>query len=143
MTISGFDGAVADASGVPSTDERRRKRSDDPLIALHYQLAHTRRESCLEAIVVADGSGVVVAAAGAWAMCEELAAYAPLLAQGQWTEPGLDDTSRVAALRTEVDVQPVDVDGQIVLLCSRGGRRGAAALDRAAEGVARILHVAA
>ena len=80
-------------------DERRRKRSNDPLIALHYQLAHARTEGRYDAVVVADGSGVVVAGAGAWATCEELAAYAPLLAQGQWTEPGLDDTSRVAELR--------------------------------------------
>jgi hypothetical protein len=85
----------------------------------------------------------VVAGAGAWATCEELAAYAPLLVQGQWTEPGLDDTSRVAELRGEVDIQPVDVDGQTVLLCARGGRRQAAAMDRAAAGVARILRVAA
>ena len=127
-------------------DERRRKRSNDPLIALHYQLAHARTEGSLEALVVADGSGVVVAGAGTWAMCEELAAYAPLLAQGQWTEPGLDDTSRVAELRGEVDVQPVDVDGQTMLLCAlgaRGGPRRTATMDRAAEGVARILRVAA
>ena len=124
-------------------DERRRKRSNDPLIALHYQLAHARTEGRFDAVVVADGSGVVVAGAGAWATCEELAAYAPLLAQGQWTEPGLDDTSRVAELRGEVDVQSVDVDGQTVLLCSRGGRRAAAAMERAAAGVARILRVAA
>ena len=124
-------------------DERRRKRSDDPLIALHYQLAHARTEGRYDALVVADGAGVVVAGAGAWATCEELAAYAPLLAQGQWTEPGLDDTSRVAELRSEVDVQPVDVDGQTVLLCARGGRRRMAAIDAAAAGVARILRVAA
>ena len=126
-----------------SAEERRRKRSNDPLIALHYQLAHARSEGRFDALVVADGSGVVVAGAGAWAACEELAAYAPLLAQGQWTEPGLDDTSRVAELRGEVDIQPVDVDGQTVLLCARGGPRQAAAMDRAAAGVARILRVAA
>lgn len=126
-----------------SADDRRRKRSNDPLIALHYQLAHARSEGRFDALVVADGSGVVVAGAGAWAACEELAAYAPLLAQGQWTEPGLDDTSRVAELRGEVDIQPVDVYGQTVLLCARGGPRQAAAMDRAAAGVARILRVAA
>jgi hypothetical protein len=128
------------------TDERRSKRSNDPLIALHYQLAQARTEASLEAVVVADESGLVVAGAGTWAMCEELAAYAPLLAQGQWSEPGLDDTSRVAELRGEVDVQPVDVDGQTVLLCSRGGLRrvaAMAAMERAAVGVARILRVAA
>jgi hypothetical protein len=136
------------------TEERRRKRSDDPLVALHYQLAHARQEGRLEAIVVADDSGVVVAGAGAWAHCEELAAYAPLLAHGVWSEPGADLESRVAELRSEVDVQPVAVDGQTVLLCSRGAKTGArgtvtgamtgqAALEKAALGVARILRSAA
>jgi len=48
------------------TDDRRHKRSGDPLVALHYQLAHVRSEGRLEAIVVADGAGVMVAGAGGW-----------------------------------------------------------------------------
>jgi hypothetical protein len=120
-------------------EDRRRQRSNDPLVALHYQLARTRLEGRLDAIVVADDSGVVVAAAGAWAACEELGAYAPLLAQGVWVEPGANSTSRVAALRVEVAVQPVDVEGQTVLLCARGGDGHGATLEGAAKGVARIL----
>jgi hypothetical protein len=124
-------------------EDRRRKRSQDPLVALHYQLAHARHEGKLDAIVVADDAGVVVAGAGAWAMCEELAAYAPLLAQGVWIEPGADRESRVAELRTEIDVQPVEVEGQTVLLCARGGWMRAMAMEKAAQGVARILTRAA
>jgi hypothetical protein len=130
----------------PSSEDRRRKRSEDPLVALHYQLTHARSEGRLDAIVVADDSGVVVAGAGAWAVCEELAAYAPLLAQGVWSEPGATGTSvksRVSELRTEVDVQAVDVEGQTVLLCARGGMLRASAMERAASGVARILKRAA
>jgi hypothetical protein len=121
-------------------EERRHKRSDDPLVALHYQLAQAREEGRLDAIVLADDSGVVVAGAGSWALCEELAAFAPLLAQGQWHEPGLGETgSGMAALRTEVAVRPVDVDGQTVLLCARGGWMRAQAVEMAARGVVRIL----
>jgi len=120
-------------------DDRRRKRSHDPIVALHYQLAHARSEGRLDAIAVADDAGVVVAGAGAWAVCEELAAYAPILAQGAWTEPGMSHGSRVAELRGQVDVTPVDVEGQMVLLCSRGGQSRPGAMDRAAKGVARIL----
>ncbi len=130
--------------------DRRRKRSQDPLVALHYQLSHARSEGRLDAIVVADDSGVVVAGAGAWAVCEELAAYAPLLAQGVWHEPGArstgttaGETARMTELRTEVDVQAVEVEGQTVLLCARGGRLRGAAMERAAVGVARILKRAA
>jgi hypothetical protein len=134
---------LGNSSRMTFLEDRRRKRSEDPLVALHYQLAHARHEGRLDAIVVADDAGVVVAGAGAWAVCEELAAYAPLLAQGVWTEPGLVGDSRVAALRTEVDVQAVDVEGQTVLLCARGGWMRATAMERAAEGVARILKRAA
>ena len=119
-------------------EERRRQRSDDPLVALYYQLANVRQEGQLDAIVVADDSGVVVAGAGASAVCEELAAYAPLLAQGVWSEPGLDAESLLGALRTDVDVEAVNLDGQSVLLCARGGP-GRDLMKRAAQGVARIL----
>jgi hypothetical protein len=125
-----------------ATDDRRRKRSQDPLVALHYQLAYTRNEERLDAIVVADDCGVVVAAAGSWAACEELAAYAPILSRGSWTEPGTRDDSRMAELRHQVDIQPVTVDGSTVLLCSRGKGTKAGAMDRAAAGVARILRAA-
>jgi hypothetical protein len=138
----------AQASG---HQDRRQKRSDDPLVALHYQLAHARQDGRLDAIVVADDSGFVVAGAGAWAACEELAAYAPLLAQSVWSELGLDRDSRLAELRTDVDVQPVNVGGQTVLLCARGGRMRDMAgkrtgnvtrnmsMENVASGVARIL----
>jgi hypothetical protein len=123
-------------------EERRKKRSDDPLVALHYQLTNARREGGLDAMVVADDSGIIVAGAGAWAICEELAAYAPLLARGVWSEPGLGDgrgEGRVAELRTDVDVQAVNVDGQTLLLCARGGWMRAKAVENAVGGVARIL----
>jgi hypothetical protein len=124
-------------------EDRRRKRSTDPLVALHYQLSHARSEGRLDAIVVADDAGLVVAGAGAWAVCEELAAYAPLLAEGVWSEPGATGPSRMSELRTEVDVQPVDVDGQTVLVCARGGMLRSLAMEQAARGVARILKRAA
>jgi hypothetical protein len=124
-------------------EDRRRKRSEDPLVALHYQLSQARSEGRLDAIVVADDAGVVVAGAGSWAVCEELAAYAPLLAQGVWQEPGARTKSRVSELSREVDVQPVDVDGQTILICARGGMLRTLAMERAAFGVARILKKAA
>ncbi len=61
--------------------ERRTRRSEDPLVALHYKLSATRRDCGLEAIVVADADGLVIAGAGAWPLCEEVAAYAPLLGE--------------------------------------------------------------
>src|SRR5262245_44971287 len=61
--------------------ERRRRRSDDPITALHYQLSSVRAEAQLAALVLIDEGGCLIAGAGAWPLCEELAAYAPLLAR--------------------------------------------------------------
>jgi hypothetical protein len=115
--------------------ERRQRRSSDPLIALHYQLSYARHDGGLEAIVVADPSGVMVAGSGSWALCEELAAYAPLLARGP---DGWGEGSRVSELGADVDVHTLVLDGQEVLLCARGPKDGGA-VERAARGVARIL----
>src|SRR5262249_48619062 len=93
-------------------DDRRLRRSSDPLVALHYQLSSARARGDLDAIVVADPSGVVVAGAGSWPVCEELAAYAPLLADGQWAVMSDNVSSRVETLRREVDVRAVAVGEQ-------------------------------
>lgn len=127
-------------------DERRRRRSSDPLVALHYQLSSARTAGDLDAIVVADPSGVVIAGAGSWPVCEELAAYSPLLADGEWSSLSTTVSSRVEALRREVDVRTVSIGGQDVLLCTRQKRRDPAMdqyVDQAARGVTRILQEAA
>jgi hypothetical protein len=129
---------------VPTRSERRQKRSSDLVVALHYQLAHVRREGALEAIVVADGSGLPMAGAGAWATCEELAAYAPLLTRADEPESSAAGAeARLAELRAQVDVKSVEIGGETFLLCARGGATRRSAVDRAAEGVARIFRTAA
>jgi hypothetical protein len=122
-------------------NDRRKRRSADPLVALHYQLAHAKSDAALEAIVLADPSGIVVAGAGSWVVCEELAAYAPFLAQPQ-ADVALP--SRMQAFQGEVDVRPMEAAGQAMLLCALSPKgkarpaRGEAA-ERCARGVARIL----
>ena len=132
--------------------DRRQRRSADPLVALHYQLSSTRARGELDAIVVADPSGVVVAGAGSWPVCEELAAYAPLLAEGAWGSMSGEVSSRVDSLRRDAFVRSVLVGGQEVLLCARQKRRSEAVelgeatqreLDNAAAGITRILLSAA
>jgi hypothetical protein len=118
-------------------EERRHKRSSDPLIALHYQLSVVRTQGELDAIVVTDDSGMVVAGAGAWAMCEELAAYAPLLVQEAAPHTL---SSRVETLRREATVHALEVDGQEIFVCARGGSdQRETSVARAAEGISRIL----
>jgi hypothetical protein len=119
--------------------ERRHRRSDDPVTALHYQLASTRAEGALEALVLVDDRGCLVAGAGAWPICEELAAYAPLLADPSRIARA-EVGSRLAAISANVAVRSVSIDGAEALLCGRGGGEGGrASLDRAATGCLRIL----
>ena len=85
-------------------------------------------------------------APGSWPVCEELAAYAPLLADGEWSSLSTQVSSRVEALRREVDVRTVSIGGQDVLLCTRQKRRDPESVqyvDAAARGIARILTTAA
>lgn len=133
-------------------EDRRHRRSADPLIALHYQLSSTRARGELDAIVVADASGVVVAGAGSWPVCEELAAYAPLLADGSWALMSDSVSSRVESLRKDVEIRAISVGGQEVLLCARRQRKGETGkvaegvtrdLDQITDGITRILTDAA
>lgn len=128
--------------------ERRKKRSHDPLVALHYQLAHAKNDAQLEAIVLADTSGVVVAGAGSWVVCEELAAYAPILATAKADTSEMTLPSRMESLRGDLDVRPMLAAGQPMLLCALSPKgvasreRGAgveSTTQRCAMGVARIL----
>ena len=122
--------------------ERRRKRSDDPVTALHYQLAAVRREAELDAVVLADASGCLVAGAGAWPACEELAAYAPLLATPR-RSVRRTVSARLSALEPEVDSLVFELLGSEVLLSCRGGAgTRQEALARAAAGIKRILDAA-
>lgn len=119
--------------------ERRTHRSDDTMTALHYQLAFARKEAGFDAVVLADASGCLVAGAGAWPTCEELAAYAPLIARrGSIASEAL--ASRVATVAENATARSLSIDGAEVFLCVRGGGGGAVAtLARAAAGCRRIL----
>ena len=127
----------------PSAADRRRRRSDDPITALHYQLSHTRGAARLEAVVLVDDTGCLVAGAGAWPLCEELAAFAPLLAERRAVGNAVLGT-RLAAIEPEVFVRSLSLDGAPALLCGRGlaGAGDVASADliaQAAAGCSRIL----
>jgi hypothetical protein len=119
--------------------ERRQRRSDDTMTALHYQLSTVRHDGGLEALVLADSAGCLVAGAGAWPTCEMLAAYAPLLARRTTANNELV-ASTVGSLTDGTEVRSVSIDGSEVLLCARGGSTlRAASIARAAAGCRRIL----
>jgi hypothetical protein len=132
----------AEGAQTPDFVDRRRRRSDDVITALHYQLSSARSLAELQALVLVDDRGFLVAGAGAWPVCEELAAYAPLLSRPEEIRRRRVG-SRVARLSEDAESVRLEIDGSEVLLCGRGGtscRR--AALERAAEGCLRILAAA-
>lgn len=116
------------------TSERRLRRSSDPLVALHYQLAETRKRGGFEAVVLTDATGMVVAGSGAWPICEELAAFAPFAGNAM-------DRESLPGIAREMVVHPVPMGGQDVLLCARGehGVEAESALTAASQGIHRIL----
>jgi hypothetical protein len=129
-------------NAAPAADpshERRRRRSEDPITALHYQLSFARAEAELEALVLVDDSGCLVAGAGAWPLCEELAAYAPLLAHPSAIQSDSLGSS-LASMAREIEIRTLLIDGVEATICGRGGSGGrAASIARAAAGCRRIL----
>ena len=125
--------------------DRRLRRSTDPLVALHHQLSSTKSEQGFDALVIADSAGMVMAAVGSWAVCEEIAAYAPLIDRGL-TDDATSASERVRSLSAKVNVQRVDVGDDTLLLCSRaqpsGDAPGHQSLERTAQGIRRILEAA-
>ncbi len=121
-------------------NERRLRRSDDPITALHYQLAHARHAAGLDAVVLVDDAGSLVAGAGAWPVCEELAAFAPLLAQDTPFD-GSQTALRLQTLRQEVRCKTLTWNGSEVLLAAKlaSPEDSEEALWRAASGCLRIL----
>ncbi len=113
--------------------ERRTKRSKDPLVALHYHLTSVKTREALEAVVVADASGVLVAGAGSWSMCEELAAYAPFLA-GTMEPPA---SREFEALQRSSRAITFRLGSSDVHVCVRGTAH--TAIDEVRLGVQRIL----
>ena len=93
-----------------------------------------------DAVVLVDDVGCVVAGAGAWPVCEELAAYAPYLANRTITYSE-DIATKTAILASQTHVQPLSIDGMDVVLCAKGAcdRDVSTELFHAAAGCHRIL----
>ncbi len=127
---------------MPQKIERRKQRSTDPIIALHHQLAAVKTSAELDAVVLVDDTGCLVAGAGAWPVCEELAAFAPFLADGAAACSEYVAT-QTAILAPQTHVRPLSIDGMDVVLCAKGanGRDVSSEMTRAATGCHRILAI--
>ena len=116
-------------------EERRARRSTHREIALSFQLEHVRDHGRLEALVLADDDGLMLATAGDAAGCRELAAIAPLMVRSILGMP-MPPLLRGA----EIAVRTLRVHGTPLYLASVGGGVARdALLSHSLHGVQRIL----
>jgi hypothetical protein len=120
------------------TLERRRRRGATITQALHFQLAACCEDGQIDAMVVADESGVPLASSGDAQACDEVAARMVLVGtrirefNGVLLGPGS---------RWDVQMKKIDFQGTDLLVCAVGGTAEARQrqIARGAEGAARIL----
>lgn len=118
--------------------ERRRRRAQSVTLALSYQLDQCCRDGSIQAMVVADGDGLPLAAAGDSFACDEVAArmvlVGPRIAEFNGTLLG-------GGVRWDVQMKKVMVDGSELLVCAVGGsaEQRRKQIARGAEGAVRIL----
>ena len=116
--------------------DRRRDRTDSPLIALSRCFESARRRAGLGALVLADVSGLVIAGAGPSSMCDELAA----VSAANWRRPANDTVPcRLDVLTRTLEVRHLRIDGIEVLLCTEGDGDAEEPLAEAMAGCQRIL----
>lgn len=119
-----------------SSTERRIWRSTDPTTALGIQLESARHRGRLEAVVLTDHQGMVLAAAGEDGLCVALGALAPLA-------PYAKNAACMSELvgHADVAVRSLRTNGSQLYLAAVGGTAARdALLANAAVGVERILH---
>ncbi len=109
----------------------------DPLKTLSRLLDRAREDTGIAAIAVADDFGLLIAGAGSWSSCEELAARAPLLDQERIAA---NDTvpTRLDVLARRSEVRRVTIDGMRVFICGEGAN-AAQAIAGATASVERVL----
>jgi hypothetical protein len=121
--------------------ERRVRRAANVTLALSYQLDDCCREGSIDAMVVADGDGLPLAAAGDSFACDEVAAR--MVKVGARIRD-FNGTLLGANARWDVQMTKVTVDGSELLVCAVGGSAAQRKkqIARGAQGALRILNAA-
>jgi len=121
--------------------ERRIRRAETITLALSYQLDDCCREGGIQAMVVADGDGLPLAAAGDVYACDEVAAK--MVHVGQRIRE-FNGTVLGPGTRWDVQMTKLEVDGSELLVCVVGGtpEQRKKQIARGASGAMRILAAA-
>ena len=118
--------------------ERRHRRAKTTTLALSYQLDSCCKDGAIEAMVLADGDGLPLAAAGDVYACDEVAAR--MVHVGARIRE-FDGTLLDGGRRWEIHMTKVRVDGSELLVCAVGGtpEQRKKQIKRGAAGALRIL----
>jgi hypothetical protein len=118
--------------------ERRRRRAKSITLALTYQLDDCCKDGNIQAMVLADGDGLQLAAAGDSYACDEVAARMVLVGP---RIRSFDGTLLGDGHRWDVQMTKVAVDGSELLVCAVGGtpNQRKRQIARGAAGALRIL----
>jgi len=117
--------------------DRRRDRTTEALSALTRLLEAARKRSGIEALAVAADGGVLLAGAGPARLCDEMAAWAPLVA-GLPANDAIP--TRLDVFERKALVQRLSVDGVEIIVCGVGdGEKTRRELGTVAKGCSRIL----
>jgi hypothetical protein len=121
-------------------NERRRRRSSTTTLALSYQLDDCCRDGAIQAMVVADGDGLPLAAAGDVFACDEVAARMVLVGPRIREFNG---TLLGGGTSWDVQMTKLEIDGSELLVCAVGGtpEQRSKQIARGAQGALRILAV--
>ncbi len=126
-----------DAASSAPTSDRRLDRTSDALGALTKLVEASRRRAGLTAVAVTDSTGLLLAGAGAQTLCEELAAWAPIV--GRHAD---NDTvpSCLDAFEGQTRLRRLAIDGFEIVVSFCGPSTGAThELDAVSAGCLRIL----
>ncbi|HEV8551023.1 MAG TPA: hypothetical protein VGQ57_18375 [Polyangiaceae bacterium] len=128
---------MIDAARPDVIDDRRRDRTRNALDALTRLVEASRRRSGVEAVTVSDPSGLLLAGSGAHRLCEELAAWAPVMARG-----ADNDTvpSSLDSFEGRMRLRRLSIDGLEMVVTFCGARdEHSSELEAVSAGCTRIL----
>jgi hypothetical protein len=128
---------MIDAAPRDAREERRRNRTESALEALTRLVEASRHRAGLDAVAVSDPNGLLLAGAGAARLCDELAAWAPVVARG-----ADNDTipTSLDSFEGRMRSRRLSVDGIQIVVTFCGARADEPAeLDAVSAGCARIL----
>ena len=121
--------------------DKRKRRSENTTLALHYQLEHSRAAARLDGMVLSDQDGFCLAASGDPEACQEVAARLPMIGR---KVPEFQGVLFSAESGWQIRMETIQVGGSELYLCAIGNQPDAErVMSRSEFGVRRILSRAA